>query len=185
LANPRDTVSMAYLASAKRIHAALQRSGVPEGRAEEIVQEGFLKLYEALLTGETIHQPAAWVMTVAKRMAIDHLRSAGVRLEHSFWGGVEKGADSDLPVTPEPEVAAPEPDNASVYVQVCVEQRLADFAMDRPTEAGVIKDQLDGVPIARIAASIGRSEGATRTFLYEAKKKFRDYLEVCRHHLTN
>ena len=68
---------MAYLASAKRIHAALQRSGVPEGRAEEIVQEGFLKLYEALLTGETIHQPAAWVMTVAKRMAIDHLRSAG------------------------------------------------------------------------------------------------------------
>lgn len=93
--------------------------------------------------------------------------------------------DSDLPVAPEPEVAAPEPDNASLYVQACVEQRLADFAMDRPTEAGVIKDQLDGVPIARIAASIGRSEGATRTFLYEAKKKFRDYLEVCRQYLTN
>ena len=184
MSKARDIVSITYLASAKRVHASLQRSGVPAARAEEFVQEAFLRLYEALEAGEAIRQPPAWVTQVAKRMAIDHLRSAGVRLEHGFWAGVQGESDSDLPDDAVAQVAAPEPEYSGLYAQICVEQRLADFALDRPTEAGVIKDQLDGVPIARIAASIGRSEGATRTFIYEAKKKFRDYLEVCREYLS-
>jgi len=37
------------------------------GRAEDAVQETFLKMYRSLRTGHTIDQPRAWVFTVLRR----------------------------------------------------------------------------------------------------------------------
>jgi RNA polymerase sigma-70 factor (ECF subfamily) len=46
--------------------------------AEDVVQETLLRLHRA---GDTVETPAAFVLTVATRLAIDHLRSARVRRE--------------------------------------------------------------------------------------------------------
>jgi RNA polymerase sigma factor (sigma-70 family) len=47
--------------------------------AEDVVQEGFLRLHRALAGGEQIHSPRAYLSAVVSRLALDHLRSARVR----------------------------------------------------------------------------------------------------------
>src|SRR4051794_21044166 len=49
--------------------------------AEEVVQEGFLRLHRAREGGERIESPRAYLSTVVSRLALDHLRSARVRRE--------------------------------------------------------------------------------------------------------
>jgi RNA polymerase sigma factor (sigma-70 family) len=45
-----------------------------EEDAEEVTQEAFLRLYEALASGEVIERPDAWVFTVARRVMLDRLK---------------------------------------------------------------------------------------------------------------
>jgi RNA polymerase sigma-70 factor (TIGR02957 family) len=47
--------------------------------AEDVVQEGFLRLHRARAGGERIESPRAYLSTVVSRLALDHLRSAAVR----------------------------------------------------------------------------------------------------------
>lgn len=49
--------------------------------AEDVVQEGFLRLHRAGEGGERIESPRAYLSTVVARLALDHLRSARVRRE--------------------------------------------------------------------------------------------------------
>ncbi len=47
--------------------------------AEDVVQEGFLRLHRARAGGERIESARAYLSTVVSRLALDHLRSARVR----------------------------------------------------------------------------------------------------------
>ncbi len=49
--------------------------------AEDVVQEGFLRLHRAREGGEQIESPRAYLSTVVSRLSLDHLRSAQVRRE--------------------------------------------------------------------------------------------------------
>lgn len=49
--------------------------------ADDMVQEGFLRLHKAREGGERIESPRAYLSTVVSRLALDHLRSARVRRE--------------------------------------------------------------------------------------------------------
>jgi RNA polymerase sigma-70 factor (TIGR02957 family) len=49
--------------------------------AEDVVQEGFLRLHRAREVGERIESPRAYLATVVSRLSLDQLRSARVRRE--------------------------------------------------------------------------------------------------------
>src|SRR3954452_22205964 len=49
--------------------------------AEDVVQEGFLRLHRARAGGERIESTRAYLSTVVSRLAVDHLRSATARRE--------------------------------------------------------------------------------------------------------
>ncbi len=49
--------------------------------AEDVVQEGFLRLHQARAGGERIESPRAYLSTVVSRLSLDQLRSARVRRE--------------------------------------------------------------------------------------------------------
>jgi RNA polymerase sigma factor (sigma-70 family) len=49
--------------------------------AEDLVQEGLLRLHRARASGERIESPRAYLSTVVSRLSLDHLRSARVRRE--------------------------------------------------------------------------------------------------------
>lgn len=69
--------------------------------AEDIVHEALLRLHRVREAGERIESPAAYVTTLATRVAIDHLRSARVRREQYVGDWL-----------PEPLVESPEGDPA-------------------------------------------------------------------------
>src|SRR5487761_857338 len=49
--------------------------------AEDVVQEGFLRLHRVREGGERIESPRAYLSAVVSRLSLDHLRSARVRRE--------------------------------------------------------------------------------------------------------
>ena len=49
--------------------------------AEDVVQEGFLRLHRARERGERIESPRAYLSTMVSRLSLDQLRSARVRRE--------------------------------------------------------------------------------------------------------
>lgn len=51
------------------------------GDAEDVVQEGLLRLHRARSAGERIESPRAYLSTVVSRLSLDQLRSARVRRE--------------------------------------------------------------------------------------------------------
>jgi RNA polymerase sigma-70 factor (ECF subfamily) len=51
------------------------------GRAEDMVQEAFVRLARADL--DTIHDVRGWLVVVVGRLCLDHLRSASTRREHA------------------------------------------------------------------------------------------------------
>src|SRR6266496_3559537 len=59
--------------------------------AEDVVQEGFLRLHRARARGERIESPRAYLSTVVSRLSLDQLRSARARRE-SYMGRVAAGA---------------------------------------------------------------------------------------------
>ena len=62
----------------------------------------------------------------------------------------------------------------------CVIEKLGVFERQYPEAGYAIKMQLDGIEVARIAEAISRSSEATRQYLYQIRKKLKDYLVECR-----
>jgi RNA polymerase sigma-70 factor (TIGR02957 family) len=130
--------------------------------AEDVVQEGLLRLHRTLEEGERIESPRAYVSTVVTRLAIDQLRSARSRRETypGEW-------------LPEPLVAAEEGDPAW-------EAELADslsFAflvvlesLSPEQRAAFLLREVFDYPYDRIAEIVGKSEANVRQLTARARR---------------
>jgi RNA polymerase sigma-70 factor (ECF subfamily) len=70
----RDDVAGLFVAHRQEIHRYLAHMLCPGIEAEELTQEVFLRLYRERLAGRRVSAPRAWLFTVARNMAIDHVR---------------------------------------------------------------------------------------------------------------
>jgi len=52
----------------------VRRLGLDDDVAEDVVQEGLLRLYDTITVGKRIDDPRAWTFTVAYRLAMDEHR---------------------------------------------------------------------------------------------------------------
>jgi RNA polymerase sigma-70 factor (TIGR02957 family) len=130
--------------------------------AEDVVQEGLLRLHRTLESGERIESPRAYVSTVVTRLAIDQLRSARARRE-TYTGEW----------LPEPLVAAGEGDPAW-------EAELADslsFAflvvlesLSPEQRAAFLLREVFDYPYDRIASIVGKSEDNVRQLTARARR---------------
>jgi RNA polymerase sigma-70 factor (TIGR02957 family) len=130
--------------------------------AEDVVQEGLLRLHRTLESGERIESPRAYVSTVVTRLAIDQLRSARARRETypGEW-------------LPEPLVAAEEGDPAW-------EAELADslsFAflvvlesLSPEQRAAFLLREVFDYPYDRIAEIVGKNEDNVRQLVTRARR---------------
>ncbi|MGH3040564.1 MAG: RNA polymerase sigma-70 factor [Gaiellaceae bacterium] len=130
--------------------------------AEDVVQEGLLRLHRTLESGERVESPRAYVATVVTRLAIDQLRSARVRRE-TYTGEW----------LPEPLVVAGEGDPAW-------EAELADslsFAflvvlesLSPEQRAAFLLREVFDYPYDRIAEIVGKSEDNVRQLTARARR---------------
>jgi RNA polymerase sigma-70 factor (ECF subfamily) len=71
---PDEQVALYFRQYAEILYRDLTGYCGCEEDAEEITQEAFLRLYEALAAGEPIDRPDAWVFTVARRLMLDRFK---------------------------------------------------------------------------------------------------------------
>jgi RNA polymerase sigma-70 factor (TIGR02957 family) len=130
--------------------------------AEDVVQEGFLRLHRAREGGERIESPRAYLSTVVSRLALDHLRSARVRRETYVGEWL-----------PEPLVASADDDPArraeladSLSLAFLV---LLESLSPEQRAAYLLHDVFDE-PYDRIAEIVGTSEQNARQLATRARR---------------
>jgi RNA polymerase sigma factor (sigma-70 family) len=158
----QDTAGRFVEAAFIEHHAALQRRLTVICRdgeaAQDLAQEAFLRLAGEVEAGRIPDDPAAWLHRVGRNLAMSrgrHLQVVDRRNGELPRPGVASG----------PEEAAIEHETASAAV------RALDGLPASARRALVLAAH--GCPGTEIAASIGRTPGATRTLLCRARGRVR------------
>src|SRR5918992_2831158 len=130
--------------------------------AEDVVQEGLLRLHRAREEGERIESPRAYVSTVVTRLGIDQLRSARVRRETYVGEWL-----------PEPLVTSPEEDPArqaemadSLSMAFLV---LLETLSPEQRAVFLLREVFD-YPYDEIARIVGKSEANARQLAVRARR---------------
>src|SRR5215204_6036142 len=130
--------------------------------AEDLVQEGFLRLHRAREGGERIESPRAYLSTITTRLAIDQLRSARARRERYVGEWL-----------PEPLVASADEDPAR-HAEMADSLSLAFLVLlerlsPEQRAAFLLRDVFDE-PYDRIAEIVGTSEQNARQLAARARR---------------
>jgi RNA polymerase sigma-70 factor (ECF subfamily) len=130
--------------------------------AEDVVQEGFLRLHRARAGGERIESPRAYLSTVVSRLSLDQLRSARARRE-SYVGEW----------LPEPLVASPDDDPAR-KAEIADSLSLAFLvlleSLSPEQRAAFLLREVFDEPYDRIAEIVGTSEANARQLAARARR---------------
>jgi RNA polymerase sigma-70 factor (TIGR02957 family) len=130
--------------------------------AEDVVQEGFLRLHRAREVGERIESPRAYLSTVVSRLSLDHLRSAKVRRETYVGDWLPEplvaSADDD------PARRAEMADSLSLAFLVLLE------SLSPEQRAAFLLREVFDEPYDRIAEIVGTSEENARQLAARARR---------------
>jgi RNA polymerase sigma-70 factor (TIGR02957 family) len=130
--------------------------------AEDVVQEGFLRLHRAEREGERIESPRAYLATVVTRLAIDQLRSARARRETYVGEWL-----------PEPLLADPESDparQAEVADTLSLSFLVLLETLSPEQRAVFLLREVFDYPYDRIAEIVDKSEANVRQLATRARK---------------
>ena len=130
--------------------------------AEDVVQEGFLRLHRARAAGERIESPRAYLSTVVSRLSLDHLRSARVRRETYVgeWLPEPLVASADDDPARRAEMA----DSLSLAFLVLLE------SLSPEQRAAFLLREVFDEPYDRIADIVGTSEQNARQLATRARR---------------
>jgi RNA polymerase sigma-70 factor (TIGR02957 family) len=130
--------------------------------AEDVVQEGFLRLYRAREGGERIESPRAYLSTVVSRLSLDHLRSAATRRETYVGEWLPEpllATDDD-----DPARKAETADSLSLAFLVLLE------SLSPEQRAAFLLREVFDEPYGRIAEIVGTSEQNARQLVTRARR---------------
>jgi RNA polymerase sigma-70 factor (TIGR02957 family) len=129
--------------------------------AEDVLQEGFLRLHRAREGGERFESPRAYLSTVVSRLALDHLRSARVRRETYVgeWLPEPLVASADDDPARKAEMA----DSLSLAFLVLLE------TLSPEQRAAFLLREVFDEPYDRIAEIVGTSEQNARQLAARAR----------------
>ena len=132
------------------------------GEAEDVVQEGFLRLHRVRASGERIESPRAYLSTVVARLSLDHLRSARARRETYVveWLPEPLVAGADDPAR-KAEMA----DSLSLAFLVLLE------SLSPEQRAAFLLHEVFEEPYDRIAEIIATSEQNARQLVSRARRQ--------------
>jgi RNA polymerase sigma-70 factor (TIGR02957 family) len=130
--------------------------------AEDVVQEGLLRLHRARAGGERIESPRAYLSTVVSRLSLDHLRSARARRETYVgeWLPEPLVASADDDPAHKAEIA----DSLSLAFLVLLE------TLSPEQRAAFLLHEVFDEPYDRIAQVIGTSEQNARQLAARARR---------------
>jgi len=155
---PANLIETAYAVHAGPLLRKLTASTRDAAVAEDLTQEAFVRLLMEVQRGRTPDDIGAWLHRVAQNLAMSRGRRLSVAMRRSG-----ELVSRDLAPSPEQEAVAAE-QHSSLRVA------LAELPA---AERDALVLAAHGYRGSEIAASIGRSDGATRTLLCRARSKLR------------
>lgn len=129
--------------------------------AEDIVQEGFLRLHQTLESGQQLESPRAFLATVVTRLCIDELRSARSRRERTVDSMPEPLVSEQLG---DPAGQAEVADSLSLAFLVLLE------SLSPEQRAAFLLREVFDYPYDQIAAIVGTSEDYARQLVARGRK---------------
>jgi RNA polymerase sigma-70 factor (TIGR02957 family) len=131
--------------------------------AEDLVQEGFLRLHREIEGGARIDSPEAYLVTVVTRLGIDELRSARARRETYVGEWL-----------PEPILTTEEEDparHAEIADSLSISLLVVLETLSPEERAVFLLREVFDYPHARIAEVLGKSPAAVRQLAVRARRR--------------
>ena len=157
-----ERVEQIYGAERDNIYSYLLCFRVPAGRAQELTQDSFLKLYLKMVKGEEIENPRAWLYRVAHNYALRfHER--------------EPMFDELGPSFPAHE-PAPDPERALMERErrLALSQAIRNLS---PQQKNCLHLRVQGLRYREISDVIGISTSAVGEFLKRAVTRLREAMD--------
>ena len=166
--------------AAKLIRTAL-RSVRDRGVAEDLVQSVLIRAWQRCAQFRGDSEVIAWLTSILRNQIIDHLRSIDPEepLEDET-GDPTVVVAKTLAESSTGRIATPERDLERKEVADCLVRQYTKFQERFPLHASVMQWVCeDGLKSEDVAALLGRTPGATREFISQARKKARLYFAEC------
>jgi RNA polymerase sigma-70 factor, ECF subfamily len=151
-------------------------SGLSAADAEEVVQDTFIKMLRHAdgFRGEA--KVSTWLHQIARNLCIDRLRQnrPELLLDEDAWAVVETNCASD------PAVGEFAEHGARHSLQECFDLAFARFQAEHPAAAQALSSVVHlGWGIKELAQALGRTDGATREYLSQCRKKIKSFVAPC------
>jgi RNA polymerase sigma-70 factor, ECF subfamily len=153
-----DAVRELYARTAPLIRRYMTR-WADWSKAQDLTQDAFLQIHRARRTFRAELPLLPWMLSIARHVALTHLRSAGRRI-------VEEQSDLELLNAVAPSTAADD-----VATRHDLEQTMKSLTSEQ-REIVWLAD-LQGFTSAEVARITGASEGAVRVRLHRARQKMK------------
>lgn len=156
------------------------RRGMSKAEAEELQQNLWMRIAAHAEDFEPGRKPSTWIWAIARRLLIDELRKTSRRHE------VTQGDDFDITMDARQLQETANRSTAGDSIVDCVHRGLLRYAdIHLEGAMAVLLRDLEGWNITELAQFLERTEGATRTFLSQVRKKLQPFLEPCFELLSN
>lgn len=154
-----------YDAALASVYGYLRRRCGSDEVAEDLTSETFLAAVDAVRRDAVADLTIAWLVGVARHKLVDH------------WRRAERESRKLALVESDPIAGGTERDGWDVELdRIVAEQAMADLGGHH--RAALTLRYLDGLPVAEVAAHMGRTVGATEVLLVRARRAFRDRYEA-------
>lgn len=126
--------------------------------AEDVYQEAFISLYSTCRRGETIRSVRAYLLTIARRRCLNHLRSDGKHVPLDDSTQLTYEVDHDL---------------------LDLNNILQEALLEIPAQyrEALLLFEMEGYSYRQIADSLGVSDDIVRNRIYRAKKALQKILD--------
>ena len=161
---------------ARVVRYGMWRYSLARADVEEIWQDVLVKIHTHAAEFRPDTDPETWIWALVRNRAIDEIRKPAHRMYR------DPGPDG----APEPAVPPSQGRTSRLDTDDCVHRGLQKFGREHVDEAMAVSlRDLSGWGIPQLAAYLGRTETATRSFLTALRKKLRPFMEPCLELLSN
>lgn len=139
--------------------------GMAREEAEDLVHDVAIQAIRRFDESKQPDDLKAWLWVLARHRLVDHLRkrhSHEVHLDDVSWLSLAE--------------SLPDSSTSTVALQSKVEAAFQKFELAHPERAKVLRLSIENWTISEIAGFLGRTEAATREYLYQSRKAFRPYV---------
>jgi RNA polymerase sigma-70 factor (ECF subfamily) len=169
----QQVIAELFLEMGPKLQRYFERKGAAPQRAEELVGDVFERILRSCDTYRGDAPLEAWAWSIAPNVMNDEFAAAGKRRG-------EVALDAMDPEPAQRLLDAARGATADPSIEHCIKRAFAEFSRAQPQCAEALTTlAMEGLDTTALAAVLGRTEGATREFISQCRKKLAVLLEPC------